>query len=131
MKTSILLIGCTLVAALSPAAMAPAAMAAPFCVTVSGLPDQCLYVDPVQCQREAERQGGRCGANPDEFEAPVSALGYCLAQAGNVVSCVYPAYSDCQTDAKRQGGACIAAKPPASPAPVTQPGIDPFGVSRP
>lgn len=126
MKAGVLLIG-TLVAA----TLSPAAIAAPFCVKVTGLPDQCLYSDPVPCQKEAQRQGGRCDANPAEFEAPTSTFNYCLALSGGVTSCVYPAYSDCQGDARRLGGACVAAKPLATPNPVKQPGVDPYGVQRP
>lgn len=107
------------------------ALAAPFCVKVTGVPAQCLYVDPVQCQREAQRAGGRCDTNPREFTAPVSALGYCLARAGNVLSCVYPAYADCENDARRLGGSCVAANRPSGPRPVKEPGTDPFELKRP
>lgn len=113
-------------------ALAPLpALAAPFCVKVTGVPAQCLYVDPVQCQREAQRAGGRCDTNPREFTAPVSALGYCLARAGNVLSCVYPAYADCENDARRLGGSCVAANRPSGPRPVKEPGTDPFELKRP
>ncbi|MFV3129071.1 hypothetical protein [Niveispirillum sp. KHB5.9] len=111
--------------------LAGPAAAAPYCVKVTGIPDQCLYVDPVSCQREANRAGGRCTTNAREFEAPVAAQPYCLATAGNVMSCVYAVHADCETDAKRQGGTCIASKRPASPQPVAQPGQDPFAVTRP
>lgn len=111
--------------------MAAPAAAAPFCVKVTGVPDQCLYVDPVSCQREATRAGGRCTTNAREFEAPVSALPYCLARAGNVMSCVYSAHADCETDARRLGGTCVASKRPAGPAPVQRPGQDPYALTRP
>lgn len=107
------------------------AMAAPFCVKVTGVPAQCLYVDPAQCQREAQRAGGRCDTNPREYTAPVSALGYCLAQAGNALSCVYPAYADCENDARRLGGSCVAAAKPKGPRPAAEPGKDPFELTRP
>lgn len=111
--------------------LAGPAAAAPFCVKVTGVPDQCLYVDPVSCQREASRLGGRCTTNAREMAAPVAALPYCLVQAGNAVSCVYPAHADCETDARRQGGTCVASKSPPGPAPVQRPGQDPFAVTRP
>lgn len=130
MKSGFLLIGFLGMAAFM-VALSSAAKAAPFCVRVTGLPDQCLYADPAACQREAARQGGRCEANPAEIEAPVSAFNYCLAQAGGVMSCVYPAFADCAGDARRLGGACVAAKPLATPNPVKQPGVDPYGVQRP
>lgn len=106
-------------------------LAAPFCVKVTGLPDQCLYVDPAACQREANKAGGRCTTNAREVKAPVAALPYCLAQPGNVMSCVYPAFADCETDAKRRGGTCVASQSAPGPAPVQRPGQDPFAVTRP
>ncbi|KPF84701.1 hypothetical protein IP70_14175 [alpha proteobacterium AAP38] len=109
----------------------PMAAAAPFCVKVTGVPAQCLYVDPAACQREADRAGGRCVTNEREFERPIAALPYCLARAGNVMSCVYPAYADCETDARRLGGTCVAARLPPRPGPVKEPGTDPFAITRP
>lgn len=111
--------------------LAAPVVAAPFCVQVAGIPDQCLYVDPAPCQREAERQGGRCGANPDEVKTPISSVPYCLVMAGNQISCLYPDRGHCDADAVRQGGACVAAlpAPPTSPAPAA--GVDPFALKRP
>jgi hypothetical protein len=111
----------------------PAALAAPFCVNVTGIPQQCLYADPANCQREAHRLGGRCTANPAELMTPVSAARYCLAQGGGVMSCVYPAYADCETDAGRLGGACIATPPPSSALAGISPtpGVDLFAARRP
>lgn len=111
--------------------MSRPAQAAPFCVQVSGIPDQCLYVDPAQCQREATRQGGRCGLNPAESVTPLSPVPYCLVMAGNQVSCLYPDRSHCDADAVRQGGACVAAIPPAPLAPAPAAGADPYALKRP
>lgn len=107
------------------------AMAAPFCVQVTGVPLQCLYVDPGLCQQEANRNGGRCAANPAEFVTPVTALQYCLVDAGNVASCIYPDHADCDREAALHGGACIAATPTPPPGPPLKPGVDPFAVERP
>lgn len=107
------------------------AMAAPFCVEMTGIPLQCLYVDPASCQLEANRNGGRCAVNPAEFVTPVTASQYCLLEAGNVVSCIYPDYADCAQDAQRRGGACTAAIPAAPPGPPLRPGADPYEVKRP
>lgn len=114
-------------------ALAPPASAAPYCVTVTGIPQQCHYVDPALCQREAQRLGGRCTANAAEILTPVTASRYCLAQAGNILSCVYAAHADCETDAGRLGGACIAATPPSSNLPGLSPtpGVDLFAIRRP
>lgn len=124
-------IGAILAGGLLLAGLVPAAAAAPFCVKVTGIPDQCLYVDPTACQKEANRAGGRCITNDREFQRPVAALPYCLARAGNVMSCVYPAHADCETDAKRLGGTCVASRRSSRPSSVKEPGADPFAVTRP
>ena len=36
--------------------------AAPFCMDVAGIPLQCIYADPGQCQTESFKQGGYCSA---------------------------------------------------------------------
>jgi hypothetical protein len=121
-----ILIGCVaMVAALSRAA------AAPYCVEQTGIPLQCLYVDPALCQHEAHRVNGRCAANPGEFVTPETALQYCVVESGNVVSCIYPDYTDCERDAVAQGGACVAAIPKPLPTPAPAAGVDPYEVKRP
>ncbi|MDR3434981.1 hypothetical protein [Telmatospirillum sp.] len=113
------------------AVTASQAVAAPFCVQLTGIPLQCLYVDPTSCQQEANRTGGRCAANPAEFVAPVSTSQYCLVGAGNTASCVYPDQADCNKEAIRQGGACIAATQPSPPGPSPRPGVDLYEIKRP
>ena len=107
------------------------ALSAPFCVEQTGLPLQCYYVDPAQCQREAIRQNGRCSANPSEIKSPSNAQAFCLVQAGGLQSCIYPDVADCQSDAARHGGACLASIPAPPPAPNPAPGTDMFAVKRP
>jgi len=125
MKTHLTLAG---MLALMPFA---AALAAPFCVDVTGIPLQCLYVDPALCQHEAARQNGQCSPNPAEFRTPVSAQQYCLVEAGNLVSCLYPDRSDCNVEATRRHGACIQAIPQTPAVPAPAPGVDLFAVKRP
>ena len=102
------------------------ARAAPFCVQVTGIPLQCLYTDPGDCQREADRQGGRCAANPDEFRTPAGGLAFCVVQAGVAASCLYPDYSSCLDHASLVHGACVQATPAAPPKVV-----DPYQNQRP
>ena len=112
--------------------IASPALAAPYCVQLTGLPLQCLYVDPQSCQAEANRQGGRCAGNPAEFQfqsqqAPVGAAQFCVVESGNITSCIYPDRVSCVEEASRRRGACIAATPlPDAPTPV-----DPFDLKRP
>lgn len=103
------------------------ALASPYCVEVTGIPPQCLYVDPAQCQGEADRLGGRCTANADELKLPVNQSPFCIAESGSVVTCGYPDLATCRSEAVRHRGACIAAPPP----PALHAAPDPFAVKRP
>lgn len=103
--------------------------AAPFCTLQTGIPLQCLYNDPGECQLEAENQGGRCVANPAEYRTPPITSGqYCVVESGGVSTCYYPDYASCQDIADERGGACIAAMP--APPPKNR-GFDPYEVKRP
>ncbi|HMA49204.1 MAG TPA: hypothetical protein VKP60_05585 [Magnetospirillaceae bacterium] len=106
-------------------------IAAPFCVQVTGIPDQCLYVDPGQCQNEAQRQKGQCIANAAEIKAPPRAQAFCLVTSGSVLSCIYPDRADCDKDSARLKGACMPALPTPSEVPAPPPGVDPYQVKRP
>lgn len=107
------------------------ALAAPFCVQVTGIPDQCIYVDPGACQNEALRQRGQCIANAEEVKAPPRSQAFCLVQSGNVLSCIYPDREDCDKDSARMKGACMPAMPGTSGLPSPPPGVDPYQVKRP
>ena len=106
-------------------------IAAPFCVQVTGIPDQCLYVDPAACQAEALRQKGQCAANPNEVKAPPGAQPFCLVQSGVMLSCIYPDRADCDRDSKTMKGACMPALPGPQGVPAPAPGVDPYQVQRP
>lgn len=112
---------------ISLAAILPAA-AAPFCVEVEGLPLQCLYVDPGQCQQEATRLGGRCAANPSELNTPMGRGRFCIVEAIGAISCIYPDRATCDAESSRRNTACIAA---TAPAPKVTPAHDPFAIRRP
>ncbi len=100
--------------------------ASPFCVQLTGFPLQCMYVDPGQCEHEAERQGGICAANPAEFTTPVGGMPFCTIESGNVPNCAYADRSSCARDSHLKNGACVAATP-AKPPTAT----DPYEVKRP
>lgn len=102
------------------------ARAAPFCLQMTGVPLQCLYFDPGACQREANRQGGRCAANPDEYKTPAGGDAFCVVQGGVAASCIYPDLGSCNVEANRVHGACIAATPATPPK-----AVDPYEVKRP
>jgi hypothetical protein len=107
------------------------ALAAPFCVQVTGIPDQCLFVDPQSCQAEARRQRGQCVANINEVKAPPRSQAFCMVESGNVLSCIYPDRADCDRDSARMKGACMPAVPGTSGLPTLAPGVDPYAVKRP
>ena len=105
--------------------LAAPAVAAPFCVTVQGLPDQCAYADGAECQRRATQLGGICTANAKEIATPPGPGSFCLAAGGHVVACNYADRQSCETDAARQHTACIPATAPPGAA------VDPFAPRRP
>ena len=114
------------------AAYSFAAAAAPFCVDVTGLPQQCYYVDPALCQAEAARQRGQCIANAAEFRTPPRSQAFCLVTAGNAMNCTYPDRADCDNDSRRLKGACIPSmNTPDAVASLPAPGVDPYQVKRP
>ena len=119
-----------LIAALGAACSAGAA-AAPFCVDVTGLPQQCLFVDPNSCRLEAVRQGGQCVANANELQTPPRSQAFCLVTAGNAMSCTYPDRADCDRDSTRLKGTCIPANTFDALIPAPAPGVDPYQVKRP
>jgi hypothetical protein len=111
---------------------ASSAGASPYCVQVTGIPLQCLYVDPASCQKEANRQGGICASNPAEFKTPIGGDQFCVVQSGTVVSCAYTNRATCNAESARVNGACIAATPaPPSPTASAPLSSDLFEVKRP
>jgi hypothetical protein len=106
---------------------APPALAAPFCVENTGIPPQCLYVDPGQCQSEANRTNGRCVANGESFKVPQGQSAYCVVESGTAISCVYPDQATCRQESARRRGACVAAPSP----PALHAAPDPFAIQRP
>jgi hypothetical protein len=83
-----------------------AAHAAPFCIQSQGLPAQCIYYDAGDCQKEANRQGAICSANPDEVHMTANVGQYCLITSQQVSLCIYSDRDTCIADAARQHGAC-------------------------
>jgi hypothetical protein len=101
------------------------AFAERFCVTVQGLPDQCIYADATECQRRAFQLAGVCTANAAQIATPPGPGKFCLAESGRAVLCVYADRNTCIADAERRHTACVAATAPP------EPGVDPFAVRRP
>jgi hypothetical protein len=83
-----------------------AAQAAPFCLQTQAIGPQCIYYDAGLCQKDAARQGGFCGANPDEVHLSANIGKYCVVTSGQASLCIYLDRGTCTTEAVRQGGAC-------------------------
>jgi len=102
------------------------AAAAPFCVAVQGLSDECLYADPASCQTRASQLGGACVSNPAESLQAVGPGRFCLVIGGQASQCIYPDRGSCTADAVRHRTACVEV--------TGNPGtseIDPFALRRP
>lgn len=119
-----------LIAALG-AAYSAGAFAAPFCVDVTGLPQQCYFVDPNSCRLEAARQGGQCTANANELQTPPRSQAFCMVTAGNAMNCTYPDRAECDRDSTRFKGVCIPANTSDPTIPAPAPGVDEYQVKRP
>ena len=101
------------------------AFAAPYCVAVQGLPDQCMYVDGQECQKRATQLGGVCQSNPADIVAQSGPGRCCLVIGGQATYCIFPDRTSCQEEATRRHSACVqAATPP-------QIAVDPFAIRRP
>jgi hypothetical protein len=101
------------------------ALAAPYCVTVQGLPDQCVYVDGQECQKRAVQLGGVCTSNPGDILVQSGPGQFCLVVGGQATLCIFPDRNSCQEEASRRKTACVQAGTPAQQA------VDPFAIRRP
>jgi hypothetical protein len=81
--------------------------AAPFCVDVIGLQPSCIFYDAAECDTRASQLGGRCIANPSEFQHLSGPGRYCLIESSRAAMCIYADEASCATDAHKKHGACI------------------------
>jgi hypothetical protein len=105
---------------------APHAQAASLCARVTGIPAQCMYDDPGECAKQAERLGGECAVNPASPPVMNGNSQYCVVMPGLITSCVFADRHDCEVDAARRQGACVVNYP--EPIPPEQ---DPYHERRP
>jgi hypothetical protein len=85
------------------------AVAAPFCLQSQVIPPQCIYYDAQQCNREAARQDGVCGANPDELPLSPGPGKFCVVTSSRTSTCAYADRPTCTQEALRQNGTCTEA----------------------
>ena len=102
------------------------AQALPYCVSLIGVPDQCIYADAGECQTQAARQGGICKVNNAAEIANQTGSGqFCLVVSGQASLCLYPDRTSCQAEAIRRHAGCVESGSP------NQVDIDPFANRRP
>ncbi|HEY8287744.1 MAG TPA: DUF3551 domain-containing protein [Acetobacteraceae bacterium] len=88
-----------------------AAEAAPFCIKSQILPPQCIYQDAQQCDRDAQRQGAVCSANPQELTLRPGNGKFCVVTSARTSLCAYGDRTTCARDAASQNGTCTDAPP--------------------
>ncbi|HQT78747.1 MAG: hypothetical protein B7Z80_20620 [Rhodospirillales bacterium 20-64-7] len=84
----------------------PPAMAAHYCLRNQVIPPICIYDDPAECQKDANRQGAECDVNPNEIHLNAQFGKYCVVTAGGVSDCNYTDPGTCSREAAQKGGAC-------------------------
>ena len=81
--------------------------AAPFCVSIQGVPPLCHYYDATQCQRRSYELSGICTANPDEFVVLSGSGAYCVVNSNHYAACAYSDRATCEREAYVSGAVCI------------------------
>lgn len=82
------------------------ANAAPFCMEINGLPDECIYYDPDLCLARARTQNGICSPNSREIRFDGGAGSYCLVLSGGSAECHYTDFRSCQQVARNNKALC-------------------------
>jgi hypothetical protein len=93
---------------------------APYCLSIPGVPPQCIYFDTHDCFREAGKQRGNCSLNAAEVTLPAYGSGrFCMVLNGPVIDCSYVDRRSCDDQAIGRSGICIDRTP-------SQPDVDLF-----
>jgi hypothetical protein len=100
---------------------AAGAEAAPFCIRSQVLPPQCIYQDAQQCDRDAQRQGAVCSANPAELTLTPGNGKYCVVTSSRISICAYGDRTTCSRAAASLQGTCTDAPPSVGGAGVPDP----------
>lgn len=92
--------------ALGPLLWSSASMAAPYCLSVLGQQQQCIYYDPALCQRDSAKQGGSCVPQAGPGFSATGSGRYCLSTTPGVAQCIYLTQESCNEEARKLKGAC-------------------------
>ena len=89
------------------ALVATPAVAAPYCINIQGITEQCLYFDANECRIQAQRAGGSCDVNPTEVTLPsAGTYPYCVVGAG-YSACKFVDRGSCDAEARRLKANCV------------------------
>lgn len=74
---------------------APPVQAAPFCVEVQGVAEECWYHDIGLCRQDAAQKEGECTANREEVDIHENAEAFCAIDSSLVPVCAFPSEESC------------------------------------
>lgn len=81
-------------------------MASPFCITVMGIPPECIYDDTALCRQRAAQLGGICTVNTKEITGAYGDEKFCIVDSSRVPQCIYADRSSCES-AQNNGSVCV------------------------
>lgn len=82
------------------------AIAAPFCVTVQGVPPDCIYDDTNACKLRAAQLSGVCTVNTHEITSHVGEEKFCSVDSTRVPQCMFVDRTACE-NAQNNGAVCV------------------------
>jgi hypothetical protein len=84
------------------------AVAGEYCLVVTGMPNNCRFIDQESCARAAINSGGGCVDRHGQsvMAAAPRDAGYCLVNRGDA-KCYYFDAQACAQAAQLQGGTCL------------------------
>jgi hypothetical protein len=82
------------------------ALASPFCVSVTGMPTECIYDDATPCKNRAAQLSGFCTINTSEITAAYGEEKFCIVDSSRVPQCIYVDRTLCES-AQSNGSVCV------------------------
>ncbi|MCH2546730.1 MAG: DUF3551 domain-containing protein [Alphaproteobacteria bacterium] len=87
------------------------ATAAPFCLKIQGIAEECTYFDATQCRQRATKLKALCIANMKEVYRVTGDGRYCRVDSLHTALCLYADRRSCESEASKAGGTCIDKAP--------------------
>ena len=82
------------------------AYAAPFCMTLQGIPPQCIYDDARDCKHRAGQLSGICTVNINEITSATGAEKFCSVDSTRTPQCLYVDRNGCENSLSN-GSICV------------------------